>query len=206
MMSATPERGVKNGENTRNEKQRRESRKEQTADNGATQGGILLAAFAKADGHGHHADDHGESGHDDGADADKAGLERGIARVLAFSHLLASKRYHQNAVGGGHAHAHDSAGKRRHVQGGVGNQKYPANTSKSAGQGGDDDERIEPGLKVDDDEQIGEKNCTGKTDSQSDEGVAHRLYLAADNYVAAARQGFFYGGDLLENLLRDGAE
>src|ERR1700722_4509873 len=109
MMSATLEPGVNDGEKTRHEKQRRKSRKEQTADNGTTQGGILLAAFAKADGHGHHADDHGESGHDDGADADKTGFQRGITRVLAFSHLLASKRYHQNAVGGGHTHAHDSA-------------------------------------------------------------------------------------------------
>src|ERR1700747_1831170 len=151
MMSATLEPGVNDGENTRHEKQSRESRKEQTADDGAAQGGILLTAFAKPDGHGHHAADHGASGHGDWADADKAGFQRGIARVLAFSHLLASKRYHQNAVGGGHAHAHDSAGKRRHVQSGMGKEKYPANTSKSAGQGGDDDERIEPGLKIDDD-------------------------------------------------------
>ena len=52
----------------------------EAADDGAAERGVLLAAFAEAEGHGDHADDHGERGHDDGAEAGGAGFDGGARR------------------------------------------------------------------------------------------------------------------------------
>src|SRR5580658_4521551 len=47
-------------------------RKRQTADHGAAQRRVLLAAFTQTERHGHHADDHREGGHQHRAKTDKA--------------------------------------------------------------------------------------------------------------------------------------
>src|SRR5579864_1138503 len=101
---------VNDRKDARNEEQSREGSEQQSADHRAAERRILLATFSHANGHGHHADNHGQGGHDDRAHAYKAGLQRGFPGVFAFIHLFARKRNHQNAVGGGDAHAHDRAG------------------------------------------------------------------------------------------------
>ena len=73
---------MNHGENARHKKERRERGEKQAADDGAAERSVLLAAFAEAEGHGHHADDHGESGHDDRTDANEAGFESGVAAFL----------------------------------------------------------------------------------------------------------------------------
>ena len=88
-------------------------RKEQTADDGPAQGRILFAAFAKAEGHGHHADDHGQGRHHYGTQAGISGLKDRGDRIIALGHPLAGVADHENAVGGGHAHAHDGPRQRR---------------------------------------------------------------------------------------------
>jgi len=50
-------------------------RKEQAADNRATQRRVLLAALTQAQRHRHHADDHGKCGHDDWAESSGASFE-----------------------------------------------------------------------------------------------------------------------------------
>src|SRR5882724_3407815 len=197
---------VNDFENARHKKQSCEGRENQAADDGSSEGSVLLAAFAEADGHGNHADDHGESGHDDRTDADEAGFKSGVEGILAFGQLFARKRDHQDAVGSGDAHAHDGAGKRRYVQRGVGDQENPADSGESAGERGDDDERINPGLKIDDDEQVGKKDGSDEADAEADKGVAHGLYLAANDDVAAAGQIFFDGLNVLEDLFGNRAE
>src|SRR5579859_13498 len=101
---------VNDRKDARNEEQSREGGEQQPADHRATERRVLLAAFSHANGHGHHADNHGQRGHDNRAHAYKAGLQRGFPGVFAFIQLFAREGNHQNAVGGGHAHAHDRAG------------------------------------------------------------------------------------------------
>src|SRR5713101_3089592 len=193
---------VNDFENARHKKQSCEGRENQAADDGSSEGSVLLAAFAEADGHGNHADDHGQSGHDDRTDADETGFKSGVECILAFGQLFARKRDHQDAVGSGDAHAHDGAGQRRHVQRGVSDQENPADSGESAGERGNDDERINPGLKIDDDEQVSKKDGS----NEADKGVAHSLYLAANDDVAAAGQVFFDGLNLLENFFGNRAQ
>src|SRR6185437_6322400 len=88
--------------------------KYQAANNSAPERRVLLAAFAEAERHRRHADDHGERGHQHRAEADEAGLDRGFDRIAELGQPLAGKADHQHAVGGGDAHAHDGAGQRRH--------------------------------------------------------------------------------------------
>ena len=64
-------------ENDGNEHQRRDGREDQAADDRAAERRVLLAAFAEAERHRHHADDHRERGHQHGAEAHEAGFERG---------------------------------------------------------------------------------------------------------------------------------
>src|SRR5256885_16874054 len=92
-----------------------------------------------------------EGGHEDGADADEARFESGFASVFAFRELLARERYHQNTICRGDAHAHDGAGERRNVERGPCEEEHPADAGERAGKRGDDDERVEPGLEIDDD-------------------------------------------------------
>src|ERR1700739_2522279 len=63
---------MNHGKDAGHEKKRRERGKHQSADDGASEGSVLLAAYAEANVHGHHADDHGHGGHDDRTDAHEA--------------------------------------------------------------------------------------------------------------------------------------
>ncbi len=58
---------------------------EQSADHGAAQRRVLLAAFAEAQGHRKHSDDHRQGGHDDRPQARDARRQGGIVGVLAFA-------------------------------------------------------------------------------------------------------------------------
>src|SRR5471032_1673338 len=64
-----------------NENERRDRRKNQATDHGPPERRVLLAAFAQAERHRRHADDHGERGHQDRAEAHDAGVERGSCRI-----------------------------------------------------------------------------------------------------------------------------
>src|SRR5258708_37078829 len=79
------------------------------ADNGAAEGGILFAAIAEAEGHGDHADDHGESGHKDRAEAGEAGFGGGSDWVSMGQEAFLGGGGGENAVGGADAHEHDRA-------------------------------------------------------------------------------------------------
>src|SRR5579883_3583953 len=81
--------------------------KDQSADHGAAERGVLLAAFAEAQRHRRHADDHGQRSHQHRPETDKAGLDRSLDRIAERLVALAGEGDHQHAVGGGDAHAHD---------------------------------------------------------------------------------------------------
>src|ERR1700675_3813813 len=88
---------VNHGKYHGHKKQRSEGGEEQTADDGAAQRSVLLAALAQADSHRNHADDHGQRGHDDRTHAHKASFESGVVSILAFVELLAGEGDPQDA-------------------------------------------------------------------------------------------------------------
>ena len=65
------------GKHHRHEEQGGHGGEDQATNHGASQRCILLGAFAQAQRHGDHADDHGQGRHQHGADARGAGFQRG---------------------------------------------------------------------------------------------------------------------------------
>jgi hypothetical protein len=71
---------------------------------------------------------------------------------------------------------------------GAGEEEHPCDAGKRARERGDDDERINPGLEVDDDEEVNQHHGEHQTGRQPDERGAHGLHLAADGGETPARQ------------------
>src|SRR3982750_1548388 len=63
-------------ENDGDEDERRRSRENEAADHRTAERRVLLAAFAEAERHRRHADDHRERGHEDGTKTHEARFER----------------------------------------------------------------------------------------------------------------------------------
>src|ERR1700745_2624671 len=73
------------------------------------------------------------------------------------------------------------------------NEQETNDASKRGGKGGNDDERIEPGLKVHYDQEIDQNDGEDEPAQQPEVGSAHGLQLALNGYEAAARQGLSVG-------------
>ena len=84
----------------------------------------------------------------------KPARDRRGQRVIALGEPLARETHDQDAVGGRNAHAHDRAGQRRHRERRARDEQHPNDAGERRRQRADDDERVEPGLEVDDDKQI----------------------------------------------------
>ena len=85
-------------------------------------------------------------------------------------------------------------------------QQRPANPCERARQRGNDNERIKPRLKIDDDQQISKHDCAEQTQSETLEGVLHGLDLSPNVDVAAFWQIFFDGMDVLFHFIGHAAE
>src|SRR6266567_5236801 len=109
---------------------------QQSADYGAAERSVLLAAFAQPESHGHHADNHGGRCHDDRAQSSCAGFKRRTECILCLGEAFIRKCDHQDAVCGGHTDAHDGAHQGRNAKGSVGKIEHPANARKGARQCG----------------------------------------------------------------------
>ena len=87
-----------------------------------------------------------------------------------------------------HMMAPISAGTRER---GAGEEEEEHDAGERRGQRGDDDEGIEPGLEVDDDQQVDEHDGEEQAEEQTDVGAVHRLDLTAhaDEVAAGERAG-----------------
>src|SRR5262249_12064983 len=72
-------------EHDRHEKERRNGREQQSADDSATERRVLFAAFTETERHRHHADDHRERRHQYRAQSRVTGEDRGVQCALAFA-------------------------------------------------------------------------------------------------------------------------
>ena len=70
----------------------------------------------------------------------------------------------------------------------MGHEQHPHDAGEPGGQRGDDDERVEPGLKVHDHEQVDEQDGEDQPEAEPDEGGVHALHLAAHGDPVAGRQ------------------
>src|ERR1700677_2374589 len=131
---------------------------EQTSDHSATERRVLFASVARAYCHWDHANDHGEGSHQNRSKPRVAGLCRRLERIAVFSQPLLGKGDHKNTVRRRNPHAHDGAHQSGHAQGRVSKEQEDNNASQSRRQSGDDDEWVEPGLEIDDDQQINEND------------------------------------------------
>src|SRR5713226_2061351 len=167
------------GEYNWNKEESCDGGEQQSANNRAAEGRILFTSLAESEGHGHHADDHRESGHHHGPEPSRAGLEGRAEGILGLGETLVRKRDDQNAVGRGHADAHDRAHQRGHVQGCARQEKHPANSRKSTRQSGDDDESLRPRLEIHNDEQVDEHDRKDQSAKEPGEGRVHGGNLSA---------------------------
>src|ERR1700746_1707126 len=98
---------VQHAEESRHEEQGGNCCENQTSNHRPPKRRILLAAVTHSEGHRNHPDDHGEGGHQHRPKARETRLQGCRHGILPFRHLLGSEAHHQNAVCGGHTHAHD---------------------------------------------------------------------------------------------------
>ncbi len=132
-----------------------------------------------AERHGDHADDHGESGHER---RDGSGLRRlrsPSESVAGFLQALFGEGDDKDGVRRSDTHAHDGSHQRGTES--VVRVRNRKSTMPADGRGKrrDDDEGIEPGLEVDDDQQVDEQDGEREAEEQADVGAVHRLDLAA---------------------------
>src|ERR1700735_1585795 len=85
-------------------------------------------------------------------------------------------------------------------------EKEQDDSGKGRGQCGDDDEWVEPGLEVHDDQQVDQNDCECQTANQSDVGGPHRTVLPAKGKKAAAREEFAVSVDDAVHLTSHGAQ
>ena len=105
-----------------------------------------------------------------------------------FAKSLFGERHDQNAVGGGNAHTHDCTHQRRHTERGMSEKQEDHDAGQRGGQSRNDDKRIEPGLKIYNDQQVDQDDGEAEASQQADIGRPHRGELSPDRDKAAARQ------------------
>src|SRR3984885_14778786 len=88
----------------------------QAADNRGAERGVFLASITQTESHRDHADDHGESGHQNWPKTREAGLDGGLQRVSESRQALGGKCHHENTVRSSHAHAHYCAHECGHTE------------------------------------------------------------------------------------------
>ncbi len=98
---------VQQTKHRRNKDQRSHRGTKQSTDYGAPEGRVLLASVTEPERHGNHADNHGERRHQDWTKARVTRFDRRLDRVSVVQQAFVGKGNNQNAVRGGHAHAHD---------------------------------------------------------------------------------------------------
>ena len=83
--------------------------------------------------------------------------------------IVSSESDHENGIGGGDAETHDCAHHGGHTQRSAGEIKSPNHTGQRAGQRGQNNERVEPALEIDNKEQINKGDGHDESNAQPQE-------------------------------------
>src|SRR5205823_4962559 len=133
-------------------------------------------------------------------------LDGGRHRIAVVHQSLPSKGHHQNTVRGGDAYRHDGAHQCGHAECRVGDKQEQDEAGQRGGQRREDDEGIEPRLKIDDDQEIHQDDGEDEATQQADVGRMHRLQLSPNSDETATRQRGSMGIDDTGEVTADGAE
>src|SRR5262244_3854888 len=106
----------------------------QAADDRTAERRVLLPAFAEPQGHGQHAQDHGEGGHEDGTETRAPRGQPRLDARLPRAHLVIREGHQQDAIRGRYAHTHDRAHQGRHTEGRVGDKEHPDDPAQGSRQ------------------------------------------------------------------------
>ena len=163
---------------------------QEPADDRAPERRVLLAALAQPQRHRDHADDHGQRGHQHGTEAGDPRLDGGRRGVAVLGRAAPWRRTPPGCCWRCptpmHMIAPISAGTLSVVPVRKRNTMMPG---EGGGQRRDDDERIEPGLEVHDDQQVDEHDREGEAAEEPEVGGPHGLDLAAQGDEAARAAG-----------------
>ena len=116
--------------------------------------------------------------------------------------LVVGEGDHQDAVGRGHADAHDRPHQGRHADGRLGHVQHPQDAGQRPGQGREDDERVEPALEVDHHQEVDQQHREHQAGRQPGERAVHALHLAAHDDDLFGREKF---GNLPKALSEKGS-
>ena len=108
--------------------------------------------------------------------------------IPVLQQLFLGKGNDENTVGRSHPHTHDSAHERGNAERGMADEEEENNPGQSRGQRGNDDERVQPGLKIDHDEQVHQNDREAQAGDQPEIRRAHGLKLPANRDKAPPRQ------------------
>ena len=111
-----------------------------------------------------------------------------MERSHSFLEVVSRESDDENGVGGGDTETHDCAHHRRDAQRRAGDVESPNDPCQGTGQRGENDERVKPALKVDDQEQIDQRNRHDQAEGQPQKAGSHSLSLAAQHDRTAMRQ------------------
>src|SRR5437667_11753085 len=98
---------LQHAEKSWDKEQRRNRREKQSTYDRPAKGSILFTTVPEPESHGHHADNHGQSGHQHWAEAREACFQCSAGGITTFYHFFRSNTHHQNTVVGCAAHALD---------------------------------------------------------------------------------------------------
>src|ERR1035438_1388859 len=197
---------MKQTEDCWNEKESGERGAHQSADHGAAQRRIFLAAIAQAKRHRNHADDHRKRRHQHRPEAGKSGFHGGQRGVTVMRKAFFGERNHQNAVGGRHPYAHDGAGQSRNAQRSMSDKQKKDNAAKRGWERRDDDEWIEPRLEVHHDQHVHQNDGETQAGKQAEVRGMHGFELPANAEKAAPWKKMLVGLHDLRNVAPNAGE
>ena len=204
--------GVDREIDRRNEKDGNYDGDGKTTDDGASQRCVLLRTGFESDGHGNHAEERGERGHEDGAEADFAGFDGGVAEGHALSVEDAGEFYDEDGVGDDDTGHHDDAHQRHDVKRAARHEQCENNARETGRNGHEDDEGIEERCELCHENEVNEQDGDDESEAEFPEGLIHADDSAAKtehgvagrvrfrdellHLCADALQGFGAGGDV----------
>src|SRR5262249_15379468 len=127
-------------------------------------------------------------------------------RILALQAFVSGEVNQQDAVGRGDADRHNRAHHRRDADGRLRYKQHPDDAGERAGQSHHDNERIEPGLKIDGYQQVDEDGGERQSNAQARKRGPHRFDLTAHVEGRAPWQFRWHFGQDLVHFARDPGE
>ncbi len=129
----------------------------QTSDDSPSRGAFCSSSITEPSAAGNHADNHGQSRHNDRAEASRSRFDGCRDGIAMMEQSLLGEGDDQNAVCRGHTHAHDGSHQSGNAERRVGIEKKQDDAGQRRRQGSNDNEGVKPRLKVHDDQQIDQK-------------------------------------------------